>query len=405
MAQTKQAKISDLVPDDRNFNKHSEYGMSLLEKSVGKFGMGRSILLDKNNRIIAGNGITETAGQLGFEDVEIVESDGSKIIAVKRTDIDLDSPEGRELALADNATNKANLRLDTDMVFEELGQDIADEWGIKEWEAEDLGLSSEGKEGEEGYDEFKEKFEQKLTTDDCYTPQPIYEAVCEWVDKNITPLKGRQIIRPFFPGGDYEHHNYPEGCIVIDNPPFSISAKILDFYLGRGIPFFLFGNGLTLASTKREGLTYVIVGEGIVFENGANINIGFYTNLCPEVRIWLAGDLAAKIREVQKAPESLPNIKWDIHIQSAALLSKIAKRVNLKIMADECELIGGLSTGQAIFGGGVILSDTAARQADEARRQADEARRQADEARGVSGALGEKEREIVRKLNRKSATS
>ena len=149
---------------------------------------------------------------------------------MKRTDIDLDTPEGRELALADNATNKANLRLDTDMVFEELGQDIADEWGIKEWEAEDLGLSSEGKEGEEGYDEFKEKFEQKLTTDDCYTPQPIYEAVCEWVDKNITPLKGRQIIRPFFPGGDYEHYNFPEGCIVIDNPPFSISAKILRTY-------------------------------------------------------------------------------------------------------------------------------------------------------------------------------
>lgn len=136
MATTKQAKISDLVPDDRNFNKHSEYGMSLLEKSVGKFGMGRSILLDKNNRIIAGNGITETAGQLGFEDVEIVESDGSKIIAVKRTDIDLDTPEGRELALADNATNKANLTWDfetIEAVCPELEIEPS-EWGIKEWE-------------------------------------------------------------------------------------------------------------------------------------------------------------------------------------------------------------------------------------------------------------------------------
>lgn len=133
MTQTKKANIKELIPDSKNFNKHSEYGMSLLEKSVGKFGMGRSILLDKNNRIIAGNGITETAGQLGFEDVEIVESDGSKIIAVKRTDIDLDTPEGRELALADNATNAANLKWDA-AAIKKAEQDygiVKEAWGIQ----------------------------------------------------------------------------------------------------------------------------------------------------------------------------------------------------------------------------------------------------------------------------------
>lgn len=144
MATTKQAKISDLVPDDRNFNKHSEYGMSLLEKSVGKFGMGRSILLDKNNRIIAGNGITETAGQLGFEDVEIVESDGSKIIAVKRTDIDLDTPEGRELALADNATSAANLEWDVERIEDVVGINTAEEWGLDEWDTQEEDEEEEG---------------------------------------------------------------------------------------------------------------------------------------------------------------------------------------------------------------------------------------------------------------------
>ena len=49
------AKISDLIYDDKNFNKGSEYGNSLIEKSLRKFGAGRSILIDKNNRIIAGN--------------------------------------------------------------------------------------------------------------------------------------------------------------------------------------------------------------------------------------------------------------------------------------------------------------------------------------------------------------
>lgn len=133
MAETKQANIKELIPDDKNFNKHSEYGMSLLEKSVGKFGMGRSILLDKHNRIIAGNGITETAGQLGIEDVEIVETDGRKIVAVKRTDIDLDTPEGREMALADNATTAANLKWDAEAIkkAEEDYGIIKEAWGIQ----------------------------------------------------------------------------------------------------------------------------------------------------------------------------------------------------------------------------------------------------------------------------------
>ena len=125
MAEIKDAKISDLVFDDKNFNKHTEYGMSLIEKSIRNNGAGRSILIDKNNRIIAGNGVTEIAGQIGLEDVQIVETDGTKIIAVKRTDIDLDSKQGREMALADNATGAADLQWDA----EEL-QKAMDEFAI-----------------------------------------------------------------------------------------------------------------------------------------------------------------------------------------------------------------------------------------------------------------------------------
>jgi len=125
MAEIKEAKISDLVFDDKNFNKHTEYGMSLIEKSIRNNGAGRSILIDKNNRIIAGNGVTEIAGQIGLDDVQIVESDGTKIIAVKRTDIDLDSKQGREMALADNATGAADLQWDA----EEL-QKAMDEFAI-----------------------------------------------------------------------------------------------------------------------------------------------------------------------------------------------------------------------------------------------------------------------------------
>lgn len=134
----KEIKIADLIPDDKNFNRGSEFGNSLIEKSFRKFGAGRSILLDKNNRIIAGNKSVENAVSIGMEDVQIVESDGKRIIAVKRMDIDLDSPEGREMALADNASAKANIVFDAELVEAELGEAVCEEWGV------DTGIKNEG---------------------------------------------------------------------------------------------------------------------------------------------------------------------------------------------------------------------------------------------------------------------
>ena len=129
--------ISDLRFDDKNFNKHTAKGMSLLEKSLQQYGGGRSILIDKDNNIIAGNGIVEAAGNIGLEDVQIVESDGSKIIAVKRTDVALDSEKGRQMALADNATAAEDLDWDKsniEDVSEEFGFDPGD-W-ISDWDSQ-----------------------------------------------------------------------------------------------------------------------------------------------------------------------------------------------------------------------------------------------------------------------------
>ncbi len=131
MVGEKKIKISELIPDDKNFNKGSEFGQGLIEKSFQKFGAGRSILIDKNNRIIAGNKSTENYGSVGGEDVIVIESDGSQLIAVKRTDIDLDTPQGREMALADNATAKANIVWAEEVIAEEIGVEIAESWGVK----------------------------------------------------------------------------------------------------------------------------------------------------------------------------------------------------------------------------------------------------------------------------------
>ncbi len=129
---SKQIKIKDLIPDDANFNKGNQFGESLIEKSFDKFGAGRSILLDKNNKIIAGNKSTQKFVEQGGENVIIVETDGKTLVAVKRNDIDLDTKRGREMALADNATAKANIEWDFENLTE--WEMPIEDWGIVPFE-------------------------------------------------------------------------------------------------------------------------------------------------------------------------------------------------------------------------------------------------------------------------------
>ena len=151
MAKLIETSIDSLVPDNKNFNKGTEYGDHLIDESLRRFGLGRSILVDKNNRIIAGNKTAEKANELGFANVVVVETDGNTLVAVKRKDIDLDSAKGRELALADNATGKANLCFDTDLIMQEAEalEFDPEDWGIALEDAE-----PDNEEGEEGKKEI-----------------------------------------------------------------------------------------------------------------------------------------------------------------------------------------------------------------------------------------------------------
>lgn len=135
MSETKVIDIKELKFDEHNFNRHNDEGMSLLEKSIKENGLGRSILLDKDNNIVGGNGVTEKAIELGKTKVRIIETDGSELIAVKRTDLTLDSEQGRKMALADNSVAHANLEWN-----EEELQKAQDDWGLvpEEWGVEML---------------------------------------------------------------------------------------------------------------------------------------------------------------------------------------------------------------------------------------------------------------------------
>ena len=133
MAKVIETNIESLVPDNKNFNKGTQYGDHLMDESLRRFGLGRSILIDKNNRIIAGNKTAEKAADIGFTDVVVVEVDGNQLVAVKRKDIDLDSAKGRELALADNATGKANLAWDEELIADLSAQFNFEpgDWGVE----------------------------------------------------------------------------------------------------------------------------------------------------------------------------------------------------------------------------------------------------------------------------------
>jgi sporulation protein YlmC with PRC-barrel domain len=114
-------KITDLKSDARNANKGTERGSAAIEASLRRFGAGRSILIDKNGAIIAGNKTAENAQAAGLEDVIVVPSDGTKLVAVQRTDLDITDPKARELAVADNRTGELSLEWDASTLSELSG--------------------------------------------------------------------------------------------------------------------------------------------------------------------------------------------------------------------------------------------------------------------------------------------
>ena len=156
--------IEELVQDQHNFNKGTEEGARLMEKSFTELGAGRSILIDKDGNIIAGNKSQKAAMAAGIKKVRVIESDGTELIAVKRTDISIDSKEGRELALADNLTTQVNLAWDNvelASVAAEQGIDLPD-WGL---DPEDLGMESKQKDpsnAELDIDGFGDKIKMTL---------------------------------------------------------------------------------------------------------------------------------------------------------------------------------------------------------------------------------------------------
>ena len=240
------------------------------------------------------------------------------------------------------------------------------------------------------YQAFLDKFKPKKTTDDCYTPPRIYDAVLDWAVQEYG-LQERMIVRPFYPGGDYENYPYPENCVVVDNPPFSILAKIMDFYASEGIDFFMFAPALTVLSSCRGKHNAVITDSDITYENGAKVRTAFVTNM-GDYFIHVSSDLHDAIERADELHKietktTLPKYIYPDEVLTAATIQKIAKHgQTLRFKKEDCAFVRSLdsqkATGKALFGGGVLLSERAA----------------AERAAATRWQLSDRERQIIASL-------
>jgi hypothetical protein len=109
--------IAELVLDGNNANKGTKRGRELLEESLEKYGAGRSVVVDRHDRVIAGNKTVEVAVAAGMKSIALIETDGSSLVAVRRGDLDLErDKKARELAIADNRVGELDLEWNSEVL-------------------------------------------------------------------------------------------------------------------------------------------------------------------------------------------------------------------------------------------------------------------------------------------------
>ena len=305
----------------------------------------------------------------------------------------------------------------SDMDLEGWGVAIPPEWGEvcgenkkeltereeierKKKEFEERIAAGEMREEDEEYQAFLAKFQDAKTTDDCYTPPNIYEAVVSFVVKTYG-VKEKDFVRPFYPNGDYQNENYPHDCVVVDNPPFSILAEIISFFEKNKIKYFLFAPTLTLfsSSSSSSSSTALPIAASVRYENGANVNTSFLTNLEPRnIRARSCPELYALMKKanednLRKQQKELPRYEYDKHVVTSTMVAQFSRYgIDFVVPRDESERIGGLDSqkkfGKGIFGSGFLISDRVKAEREKAERE-----------KAERWELSEKELAIVARLN------
>lgn len=137
--------------DARNYRRHNDRNKELINKSLKECGAGRSIVIDNENNIIAGNGIYSQAQLLGIP-TKVIETDGSELVVVKRTDLKTDDEKRKQLAVMDNSTSDSS-DFDLTLLQEDFSSEELHDWGL------DIDFNEEPTEPKDISDELKESYE------------------------------------------------------------------------------------------------------------------------------------------------------------------------------------------------------------------------------------------------------
>lgn len=247
----------------------------------------------------------------------------------------------------------------------------------------------------EDYKNFINKFKPKKTTDDCYTPEPVFRVVQDYVVQRYG-VDPASIVRPFWPGGDYQKTEYPAGCCVVDNPPFSILSRIVNWYILHGVRFFLFAPALT-AFIGGVRITAVCTGASVTYANGAVVSTSFLTNLDdPDIAARSDPALHDAIErasaEFQKAnKKQVAKLAFPLELVTAARMNFYSVHgTDYTVRRSQSLFVRKLDNyPSGIFGGGYLLAPRAAAERAAAKRAA---------AKRV--ALSDRERQLVALLDR-----
>ena len=258
------------------------------------------------------------------------------------------------------------------------------------------------------YEELVESAKPKLTTDDCYTPDNVYSVVRDYVAERYG-LDPETFVRPFYPGGDYQAEDYT-GKVVVDNPPFSILRKIMNFYNENGIKWFLFTPGMsTVIGTNYREKMHICLGAVITYENGATVRTSFATNLEPAgIRTdpALLNAINAANEENRQKTKKIKNMTaWNYPPQllTAAKMNYLANYgIDISFSLDDLHRINKLDNqpaNKSVYGGGYLLNpsaaDSLAKAEAEAEAEAEKRRRRGwNCAEGITIELSDRERKL-----------
>ena len=211
------------------------------------------------------------------------------------------------------------------------------------------------------------------------------------------------MVRPFYPGGDYERFDYSDGKVVVDNPPFSILSKICKFYRDNHIPFFLFAPCLTIfSSASRNGAHMIVTGSAIEYANGAQVDTSFVTSFGDDL-IRTAPDLANAIDETVKRVRKEqrrhpPKYSYPRELLTVSRLRKIGKQVEFRVKASDVAFTPRLASQKAVkkaIFGGYLMSEAKAAELKAAELKAAELKAAEDV---TIWPLSDKEKQIIEKL-------